>query len=666
MIVSILNYRNIRKLDGLEIEDGKINFLTGISGTGKTAIVKAIQGNIEDLDRRAGSDEEPLVSCSPQPKSVDVFDDSTVDDLYLEGHSHTAFSAVMLKSPSYKEAEEAFYRCIGELRQYEDEIRKECNRYSTLIDQTKAKFKNDGTLTAACAPTRAGDVVSFATSERIELIRERGGKYLSWLNEGTNYDEWQQENKRCPFCRELLRDERIEYINIVASDDGRNIPKVAALEAALVANGIECGDLFVPDNIQKVIAQLEVANQAKEAYSRLLRLLEHASDGVLHQSSLKEDDYAHSPFFDEIPGLSEALSQLKDSERDLKKAFGVLNSEFKGIVNSNTEKINRYLSSFDVPYYFEIETMEKDGRASYRLVHIDCTEPKDYKRKLSYGERNVISLLLFLLKPRGENELVVVDDPVSSYDEFRRVLIYRMLYELQLSNTVLLVSHDHVFAKYALFFRERANRKKKSKADMSSFEIACSEKTGHIIYLENTGGNINYCELCEQDYGILQSHIKERLAMSDLTVRQKVINLRMYLESIPHSDGIQRAAYGYFSVLLHCDQRDSLESKIAAAFSGCAYDEAAVLSWVKEELNIDFPMSDSITSEALADDSGLCQFEQLIAFRETVDDPSLRAELSDMVHLNAALVYCINPYKHLPCSNKARYLLASNGGNAVD
>lgn len=659
MIVSISDFRNIKKLEALAIDDGRINFLTGISGTGKTAIAQAIVGEADDLDSRAGSDNLPIIKCNPTPDAVDVFNDKTVDDLYVDSQSSTAFSVVMLKSSSYKQAENMYYESIRTLQQYEAAIRKQHALYSTVIEQTKAKYKNNGALTATCSPAKAEQAVSASSPERTKLVKERGGEYLSWLHGGTQMEEWVSDEKRCPFCLEPMKEARVDYINLVASDNGKGIAKVTDLSEALSANGINCGDLFNSANIHEALLWLESANQAKEAYARLIGLIEFATRGIRHHYSLRESDYAESSFFKEVPGLESALAQLAESDRELRRAFGVLHSEFEKSIASNTEKINEYLRRFDIPYRFELGDLGDNDKASYSLVHTNCNESIDYKAKLSYGERNIISLLLFLLKPRSENELVIIDDPVSSYDEFRRAQIFRMIFELDVPNTVLLMSHDHVFAKYALFFRDKAVSKKRAGLSMSHFEVACSKRTGRITYLENTGGLLTVCDLEEEDYGLLQEHIKNRLRSPSLTIRQKVINLRMYMETIPHADGIGHAVYGYLSALLHYRQDNDINAQVEDFFARCEFDELEALAWIKENTGVDFPQVASIEPHEFENNTNLCQFERLIALRESVDDLSLKDELNDMVHLNAALVYCLNPYSYSPCSNKARRLLAS-------
>ena len=660
MLVSISDYRNIKQLSDLEIDEGKINFLTGMSGTGKTAIVRAIEGDSDELDARAGSEKSPVIKCEPQPNAVDVFDRQTVEDLYLEEQSATAFSVVMLKSASYKQAEQAYYESIAVLRQHESNIRKQHARYTSIIEQTKAKFKKDGDLTQKCNPMSAAQAVDDSSPERLELVKKRGGDYLSWLHEGTRFEEWTHDAKRCPFCQEGVKDERVEFINLVASDNGKDIAKIKTLSESLSANGIEVGDLFVPDNMRKAIDVIMHANQALEAYSRLLKIIEYGTRGIRQQSHLCEEDYAISPFFDEVPGLVSALEELAKSDREFKKASGVLSSEFENTIDSNKRMINCYLTRFDIPYRFEVVGINDDDKAEYHLVHVDSAETKDYKVKLSYGERNVIALLLFLLKPHEQGELIVIDDPVSSYDEFRRVLVYRMLFELDLQNTVLLLSHDHVFAKYALFFRDKAMRKASEGASMSQRERACFERSGRIVYLENYGGDLIACELKKEDYGTLQQHVLERLKQPDLTIRQKVINLRMYAETIQHDEGLERAVYGYLSALLHHRADQDTVSIIEERLGDDQYNESEIIAWIYEEAGVSFPKLESIDPASLLDETNMRPFERLVALRESVHDDAVKAELNDMVHLNTALVHCLNPYAFIPCSNKARRLLASS------
>ena len=217
-----------------------------------------------------------------------------------------------------------------------------------------------------------------------------------------------------------------------------------------------------------------------------------------------------------------------------------------------------------------------------------------------------------------------------------------------------------MFAKYALFFRDKAMRKASEGASMSQRERACFERSGRIVYLENYGGDLIACELKKEDYGTLQQHVLERLKQPDLTIRQKVINLRMYAETIQHDEGLERAVYGYLSALLHHRADQDTVSIIEERLGDDQYNESEIIAWIYEEAGVSFPKLESIDPASLLDETNMRPFERLVALRESVHDDAVKAELNDMVHLNTALVHCLNPYAFIPCSNKARRLLASS------
>lgn len=57
---------------------------------------------------------------------------------------------------------------------------------------------------------------------------------------------------------------------------------------------------------------------------------------------------------------------------------------------------------------------------------------------------------MFLLS-HGKDDFVIVDDPASSFDEYRRKVLFDMFYDYKGTNTTMLVvSHDPLFAKFAL------------------------------------------------------------------------------------------------------------------------------------------------------------------------------------------------------------------------
>lgn len=77
MKVDITNLRNIKSMS-FEIPDGKVSLLTGSSGSGKSSIAVAINGEFDSDDARAGTDPSTMkVTTSSDRLSVKTFNVDT-------------------------------------------------------------------------------------------------------------------------------------------------------------------------------------------------------------------------------------------------------------------------------------------------------------------------------------------------------------------------------------------------------------------------------------------------------------------------------------------------------------------------------------------------------------------------------------------------------------
>lgn len=68
------------------------------------------------------------------------------------------------------------------------------------------------------------------------------------------------------------------------------------------------------------------------------------------------------------------------------------------------------------------------------------------KSRLSYGERNAFALVLFMYSQLKENaDLIILDDPISSFDKNKKYAIIAMLFRGEHSfrgRTVMMLTHD--------------------------------------------------------------------------------------------------------------------------------------------------------------------------------------------------------------------------------
>lgn len=70
---------------------------------------------------------------------------------------------------------------------------------------------------------------------------------------------------------------------------------------------------------------------------------------------------------------------------------------------------------------------------------MNSNSDNDMRNLLSTGEKNLIALLLFLARPDGD--VLLIDDPASSFDDYRRTQIFDLIQAVG-DKTLLVVSHE--------------------------------------------------------------------------------------------------------------------------------------------------------------------------------------------------------------------------------
>jgi ABC-type multidrug transport system ATPase subunit len=169
-----------------------------------------------------------------------------------------------------------------------------------------------------------------------------------------------------------------------------------------------------------------------------------------------------------------------------------------------------------------------------KLIHNDVSEAiTDVKNHLSFGEKNAFSVVLFMYDALKSNaDLIILDDPISSFDKHKKYAIIDMLFRKggkSLRNkTVLLLTHDF-----------------EPILDMVYHHSDRFEKP-YTCFIENNHGN-----LLEKE--IIRDEIKSFVEICDENINKninditKLVYLRRYYEVLNEKGN----AYQLISNLLH-------------------------------------------------------------------------------------------------------------------
>lgn len=149
---------------------------------------------------------------------------------------------------------------------------------------------------------------------------------------------------------------------------------------------------------------------------------------------------------EKVSAINSSLDVVLDKAGRLQGEINQQNNLIRRTIEENSIAINEFLQCAGYEYTVSIE---ESTNHSYRMILKPTgydTEIISGREHLSFGERNALALALFMFSAIKENpDLIVLDDPISSFDGNKKFALLNMLFmsEKCLRNrTVLMLTHD--------------------------------------------------------------------------------------------------------------------------------------------------------------------------------------------------------------------------------
>lgn len=145
--------------------------------------------------------------------------------------------------------------------------------------------------------------------------------------------------------------------------------------------------------------------------------------------------------------INKTLDKMLEKARDLSIEISQQKRAVQQTIRKYSMEINDFLQCAGYDYTVSIENEENSENYHLKIKH------KQYNNNigqinnyLSYGERNAFALVLFMYSAIKDNpDLIVLDDPISSFDGNKKFAILNMLFKNGNSlrgKTVLLLTHE--------------------------------------------------------------------------------------------------------------------------------------------------------------------------------------------------------------------------------
>ena len=543
MEILIKNCNNIKE-GKIDIVKNKLNIKYGTNGTGKSTISKAIIKKIknESLDdlKPFDSDESivPEISGCEQFKSVKTYNDDYVSQyLFLPNgeNLHINSFEVFIKPDDYDTQIKKINEILNIVEDYinkNDAINNLLNRRNELDKLLKLSKKD------SIKSISLGKVLNIGN--KIANIPNEISEFSPYLNSNNklNWHKWHKEgmnniiDNKCPFCMKDLEDKFQIYIEKVNSlFDEKNVEKI--VNATNIFNSIS---KLLSDESNKFIdkvlkSEKAITDDNKKILAKIIQEINKICDKLLFFTQLNYNNLKDIKDLDEI--LKENIINIKEYEyvcgleileivqklnvkinelelkiENLNRDIKILNSKIKNKVTYNLNEINYFMEITGMTYRVDVDNDR------IVLLYKTSNDVVDATKHLSCGEKNAFSLSLFLFDCLYEKpDLIILDDPVSSFDFNKKYAITYYLFKRKNSlkgKTVLMLTHD---------LEPIINMVKvKNDENVTSF------------YLENINGELDEKTICRNDIDSIINVTKKNYENESINIINRLIHFRRYLE----------------------------------------------------------------------------------------------------------------------------------------
>ncbi len=467
----------------ISLRHGSLNIKYGPNGIGKSTIARALElravGN-EQLEELTPFKHKSL-KTAPRPSiegadgitSVMTFNDDYVSQFVFQRDEVLKNSfEIFINTADFQEGLAQIESKFQSLKQtFDDEA--EFNQALESFNELRDAF--NVTKGGAVAKTSKG-YKALSVGGKLKNIPEQLRGYerflhsdnpAAWITWQSKGKEFLQLSDNCPFCSVPSVDKQ------TATKVSEEYESAAVKNMSLLRNVIDrLGRYFEPSDLQKLEdLTTSIGGLSPEQESFLVTLRSQVETLLTKLSAVKglsfhalRDEANIATVLGELkidlnylPALgseatqsvvrliNEKLDEVAAQIDDIRRRIGEQKTRVARLIKRNQDDINAFLKSAGYRYTVRIEPNE--GAYRMLLEHEDAPGHIEAAAShLSYGEKNAFALVLFMHDVQHKKpHLVVLDDPVSSFDKTKKFAILHQLFHGTNSlrdTTSLLLTHD--------------------------------------------------------------------------------------------------------------------------------------------------------------------------------------------------------------------------------
>lgn len=484
MRIAISNCNNVDSGE-IEIQENKLNIKYAINGTGKSTIAHAIEknmlGKVNELRpfKYLNDNEEvhnPQIHIDGQINKVCIFNEDYVNKYVFKKEDVLENSfEIFVRTEQYDKHMEEIERLISTIAntfKENPELDQLINDLTVFINSfgnTQNGYSKSGELGKSLG--KGNKLQSIPDDLKVyEPFLKATGTSVKWLKWQVQGKEYLEIAEKCPYCVSTITTPKETILKVSDEYDTKYL--------ALLSKILEVFDSlkhYFNDSTQQVIdgivvntdgisdQQVEYLKSVKAEVSSLrdslvklkfigFNALKDVDRVVVELEKLKINldyfpkmncNYTKS----KIDTINTSLQQVIERAGELQGEIAKQKKEIAKTIEKYSNKINGFLASAGYKYFVTIEQPEGEEQYKLMLKFLEGQETvAEARTYLSYGERNAFALVLFMYQAIKEKaDFVVLDDPISSFDNNKKYAILNMLFRGKDSfqdKTVLMLTHD--------------------------------------------------------------------------------------------------------------------------------------------------------------------------------------------------------------------------------
>jgi ABC-type Mn2+/Zn2+ transport system ATPase subunit len=485
MNIEIRNCNNIDSAN-ISLEENKLNIQFAPNGTGKSTIAKAIilgtSGNSDlgelmpfKLRKENSEDKKPEINGLDGIQRVMCFNEDYVSQFVFKPDELLSNSFdILIKTEAYKEKEREIEELVSEIKKLFVNNHDLEELINTLKDMGNA-FK----LTKTGLSRASTGMKGLSGGNKLQHIPEGLESYQPFIQsqQSVGWVEWQTKgcdyaelSDNCPFCTSNAADKKEQIKKVGQEYDKNTIKNIVAIIDMIERLGDYFSDVArenlsrittLKDGIEKEHEDflIDIKNQIDTIVAKLEKL--RTLSGFQFKDGEKVAEVLPSfkidlSFIEKLNSskTQEAINPINQSIDVMITKAGQLQGkiaqqrrEMQRVVEKHEKDINAFLAY--AGYRYVVNISGEGEQAQLKLRHLDHEEHlSGGNQHLSFGERNAFAIVLFMYECLSKKpDLIILDDPISSFDKNKKYAILEMLFRRDTNSclknkTVLMLTHD--------------------------------------------------------------------------------------------------------------------------------------------------------------------------------------------------------------------------------